>query len=281
MNASYQDILLHLTDEPRSKAKIDAALSLARRFESHLIALYTLPPPVMPYYTGEFIPTEFIQKQVDDAQAAAKACHAAFEAAAKLAGVPVEWIESEWPALDAAAVYGRAVDLVLVGQPDPDPSDAVRVTPDLAVLPHELALRAGRPILGLPYAGSLPDKLGENVLIAWNGSRESTRAVHDAMPFLLGAKQVTVYGINPDRDRGTPGADLARHLARHNVKVEVTNTVVSDIEVGEALLSAISDRGIDLLVMGAYGHSRLREMVFGGVTETILDSMTVPVLFSN
>ncbi|MBX3454989.1 universal stress protein [Ferrovibrio sp.] len=281
MNTTYRDILLHLTDDPRSKAKIDAALGLARRFGSHLIALYTLPPPVMPYYTGEFIPTEFIQKQVDEAQAVAKATHAAFEAAAKREGVAVEWIESEWPALDAVSVYGRAVDLVLVGQPDPEPTDSAPQAPGLSVLPHELALRAGRPILGLPYAGNLPAKLGENILIAWNGSREATRAVHDAMPFLLGAKSVTVYGINADRDRGTPGADLARHLARHDVKVEVSNTVVSDIEVGEALLSAIADRSADLLVMGAYGHSRLREMVFGGVTETILDSMTVPVLFSN
>lgn len=277
---AYRDILLHLTDDPRCSEKIQTGLRLARQFGAHLIGLYTLPRPVMPYYVGEYVPTEFIQAQVNEARKAAGRAKAEFEAACLREGVSSEWVESEAMPVDAAAVYGRAVDLVVLGQPDPGPVEPHLAAAGLAVFPHELALRAGRPILCIPYAGSFP-RFGEHVMVAWNGSREATRAVHDAMPFLKKAKMVTVFGVDPDKSRGTPGADLARHLARHDINVEVTYTISDNISAGDALLSTVADRGADLLVMGAYGHSRLREMVFGGVTETILDSMTVPVLLSN
>lgn len=277
---TYRDILLHLTDDARNTERTAAALRLARLHNAHLIALYTLPPPVMPYYVGEYVPTEFIQQQITEAKKAAAKAKAAFDAACSREGIVAEWIESERLPADAAAIYSRAVDLVVLGQPDPGPAEPHMAASGLAVFPHELALNAGRPILVIPYAGTFP-KIGERVMVAWNGSRESTRAVHDAMPFLKRAKSVTVFGVDPEKGRGTPGADIARHLARHDVKVEVTHTVADSISAGDALLSTVADRGIDLLVMGAYGHSRLREMVFGGVTETILDSMTVPVLLSN
>ncbi|MFC3676804.1 universal stress protein [Ferrovibrio xuzhouensis] len=277
---TYKDILVHLTEDPRNVARTDAALDLARRFGAHLTALYTLPPPQQLYYMGEYIPAELFQRQIDDAKKKAAAARTAFEAAAAKQGVPSDWIESDRLPADAAAHFGRAFDLIVVGQPDPEPKDPLAVPPGVDVLPHELAIRAGRPILTIPYAGKAGTP-GQRVMVAWNGSKEASRAVHDAMPFLTAAKQVVVFGVDPAKARGTPGAELARHLARHDVKVEAAHTVADDIEIGEALLSATADRGIDLLVMGAYGHARLREMVFGGVTETIMRSMTCPVLFSN
>ncbi|WP_374298746.1 universal stress protein [Ferrovibrio sp.] len=277
---AIRDILVHLSEDPRNSAKIDAALQIAQRDGAHVTALYTLPPPQHLFYMGEYVPPEFYQRQIDEARAAAKKAKGEFEAAAAKQGVGVEWIESERLPVDAIETYGRAFDLLVLGQPDPDPENPVLVPSGMDVLPHDISLRAGRPILAVPYAGSYP-KIGRRVMVAWNGSREATRAVHDALPFLTKAEHVTVYGINADRSRGTPGAELARHLARHGVKVDVANTVVEDMEAGEALLSAVADRSIDLLVMGAYGHSRMREVVFGGVTETILSSMTVPVLLSN
>src|SRR3546814_18707306 len=107
-----------------------------------------------------------------------------------------------------------------------------------------------------------------------DGSNGASRAVHDSMPILPAANQVLVFGGDPAKASGTPGAELARHLVRHDVKVEAAHTVANDIEIGEALLSATADRGIDLLVMGAYGHARLRAMGFGGVPETIMRTMT-------
>lgn len=277
---TYSDIMVHLTDDPRNSVKVEAALTLAQQFDAHLTALYTLPPPQHFYYMSEYIPAGVIQQQVDEARARAMQARAAFEEAAKRQAVKADWLESDRLPVEAVEVSGRAFDLIVLGQPDPDPREPLTVPAGVDVLPHELALRAGRPILTIPYAGTYP-VIGSRVMVAWNGSREAARAVHDAMPILMRAKQVTVFGINPEGSRGTPGADLARHLARHGVKVETAYTVADDIGAADALLSAAADRSIDLLVMGAYGHSRLREVVFGGVTETILDSMTMPVLLSN
>lgn len=277
---TYSDILVHLTDDPRNGEKTAAAFQLARRFNAHVAALYTLPPPAHLYYMGEYVPPELFQRQAEEAKAGARTAKEAFDAEARRQGIVTDWMESESLPVEAVETHGRAFDLIVLGQPDPDPENPMTVPVGVDVLPHELALRAGRPILTIPYAGSYP-AIGQRIMVAWNGSKEATRAVHDAMPFLKTAKQVTVFGINPERSKGTPGAELARHLARHGVTVEVAHTVADDIEAGEALLSALADNGIDLLVMGAYGHARLREMIFGGVTETILGSMTCPVLLSN
>jgi nucleotide-binding universal stress UspA family protein len=125
--------------------------------------------------------------------------------------------------------------------------------------------------------------VGERVLVAWNGTRESTRAVHDALPMLVRAHSVAVMEVNPKPDE-TPriaGADMATHLARHGVRAEVSSIVADEIDVGDAILSRGADLGADLVVMGAYGHSRLREFAFGGVTRHVFKHMTVPVLMSH
>ncbi len=147
-----------------------------------------------------------------------------------------------------------------------------------------MALAVGRPVLVVPYAGRF-EACGRRVLVAWNASRAATRAVNDAMPLLAGAETVTVLCVDPDEDRrahgDVPGADVAVHLARHGVKARVESTASGGIGVGNAVLSRASDIGADLLVMGAYGHTRVRELLLGGATRTILESMTVPVLLSH
>src|SRR5262249_44560338 len=122
--------------------------------------------------------------------------------------------------------------------------------------------------------------VGERVLVAWAHSREATRAVHDALPLLKLAKSVTVMEVNPEPDH-LGGADIALHLTRHGVKAEVASTTSGDINNGDAILSRAADLTADLLVMGGYGHSRLREFAFGGVTRHILEHMTLPVLMSH
>ncbi len=122
-------------------------------------------------------------------------------------------------------------------------------------------------------------------MVAWDASREAARAVSDALPILERASSVAVVSVNPrSRDFGhgdVPGADIALHLARHGVKVDVQRIETRDLDVGNALLSHVASESADLLVMGGYGHSRLREMVLGGATRTILGEMTVPVLMSH
>ena len=136
----------------------------------------------------------------------------------------------------------------------------------------------------IPYIGPAPT-LGQRVTVAWDASREAARAVNDALPLLVRAQAVDVVTVNPsDSPFGhgeDPGADIALHLARHDIQVEVRRIETRDLDVANTVLSHIADRGSDLVVMGAYGHSRLRELVLGGVTRTILRDMTVPVLMAH
>ena len=142
----------------------------------------------------------------------------------------------------------------------------------------------GRPALVIPGQGAtaLPPR---RAIIAWNGTREAARAAHDAVPLLAGAEQVTVLVVDPQSHRSAvaeePGAALARHLARHGLRTEARTVSSAQRSVGEAVLAEAAATGAELIVMGAYGHSRLREFVFGGVTEHLLRAMPVPVLFAH
>ncbi|MBE9552893.1 MAG: universal stress protein, partial [Proteobacteria bacterium] len=131
-----------------------------------------------------------------------------------------------------------------------------------------------------PYIGAQAE-IGRNVLVAWNGSREAARAVSDAMPILEAADSIEVFAVEPRGIGDIPGADIAQHLARHGLKTDAAKTAGLDIEVGDVLLNQVADGGADLIVMGAYGHSRMRELVLGGATRHILGHMTVPVLLSH
>jgi nucleotide-binding universal stress UspA family protein len=141
---------------------------------------------------------------------------------------------------------------------------------------------AGRPVIMVPYVQRAPVKL-DKVMVCWDGGRSAARAVGDAMPLLKRARKVEIVIIAHERGKPTEieGVDLGRHLARHGLNVAVERIPGGDINVGEALLSRAADSGADLMVMGGYGHSRLREFVLGGVTRSILHSMTVPVLMSH
>jgi nucleotide-binding universal stress UspA family protein len=174
-------------------------------------------------------------------------------------------------------LHARYADLVVVGQPDE--KDASGVEPDFV---GRLLLAAGRPVLVVPYAGSFADT-GKRVLVAWNASREATRALTDSIPLLREAEAVHVIAFDPAAAAHgeVPGADIGLYLARHGIKVTVSQQSAPDVDVGNQLLSRAADLNADLIVMGAWGHSRLQELVMGGVTQTILQSMTVPVLLSH
>jgi nucleotide-binding universal stress UspA family protein len=170
-------------------------------------------------------------------------------------------------------------DLVVIGQTDlEDPSPAT--LPDF---PEYVVINSGRPVMIVPYAGQF-DTVGKRVLVAWDASTSATRAVTAAIPLLKRADIVEVLVFNAD-DQGDahgeqPGADIALYLARHNIRVNVVRQK-SKIDIGNALLSAATDFASDLIVMGGYGHTRFREILLGGVTRTVLESMTVPVLMAH
>ena len=161
-----------------------------------------------------------------------------------------------------------------MGQPAPNP---------IVDLPETVALTTGRPVLVVPFIGAKPP--GKIVLLCWNASREAARAAADALPFLKAAQKVIVLVVNPtvsaEGHGEEPGADAAAWLARQGVKVTVQRDVAPDADVGGLILSRAADHDADLIVMGIYGHSRMREMVLGGASRTLLASMTVPVLMSH
>lgn len=277
---SYRDITVHLTLDPRNADRITLAIAMARRFGARVSGLYTVPPPNVPYYMGEYIPTELIQKQMDEAQVASKQAHETFLKACTDAGIEHRWLASELAPVEALRTTARASDLVIVGQPDPNPADPVSIPYGTDVLPQELALQAGRPILAVPHAGPVSE-VGRRVMVAWNGKREAARAVHDAMPLLRGAEAVHLVTVAPEKKGRTPLAEIAELLQRYNLRLETAVVDGGSQKVGMALLSEAKARDVDLVVMGAFGHSRLREMVFGGVTETVLANLELPVLLSN
>lgn len=276
---SYKTILVHLDAGKRVAERVAIASKLADTFDAHLTGLFALSAPRMPSYALAEAGSVVIEAEARYRAEAAQNAETAFRAAAARSVRSTEFRGTARDALTATQLSARYADLVVAGQPDADGNDGV--TPDFA---EELVLSAGRPVLFIPYAGHFPE-LGRRVLVAWNTGREAARAVSDALPLLTRASIVQVVAFDPRKggaDHGDiPGADIALLLARHGVKVSVAQQQSEEVDVGNQILSRAADMQSDLIVMGAYGHSRLRELVLGGVTRTLLDTMTVPVLMSH
>jgi nucleotide-binding universal stress UspA family protein len=279
---SYKDLIVHLDDTRCCRKRIDAAVRLAGEHGGHLIGVYPIVEIPLLNYIREQIPPD-IQASMDaEAKALAEAALKSFREAAERGGVAYEARTDHALITTLARVvsmHARYADLAVLGQVDPDEPPYVGID-----LPEEVILASGRPVLVVPHDWA-PGSLGERVVIAWDASREAARAVSDALPILEQAASVLVVSINPKSTPlghgEVPGADLALHLARHGVEVEVQSVETDRMEIGDALLSFAADRGRDLLVMGAYAHSRVRELVLGGATRTILKSMTLPVLMAH
>ncbi|MEE9598205.1 MAG: universal stress protein [Acidiferrobacterales bacterium] len=275
---AVKDLLVHVDDSKASTVRVDTAIRLAQTYDAHLTGLYVMPHFEIPVYAEAQIPDEILAAQREGALARVAEAEKTFRVATDKAGLSPEWRFVEDRLAPALALHARYVDLVIVGQRgDTDPWSMSN-----GVAEH-VVLQSGRPTLVVPYIG-VPDSIGKHVLVAWNASREAVRAIHDAMPFLEQAQTVTVLAINPpehaDENR-IPSADICQHLARHGVNAEAAHIEAHDIAVGDMLLSRAADRGADLIVMGAYGHSRFREFVLGGATRHLLEHMTVPVLMAH
>jgi len=273
-----KDLLVHVDNDPACSSRVDVAVALAAKHEAHLTGLHAMGWPRLPGYVEAELPPDFLEEQRRHLEGLARQAEKRFHDRARRRGIRGEWRVDTGDIVGTTKLHARYADLIVVGQG----RDLVNAPYDLAFLPEELALGVGRPVLVVPRYGTF-ETVGERILIAWNGSREATRAVHDALPLLKLATRVTVLSIDPDADTGprVPSADIALHLARHSVAAEAASDVGADIGVGDLLLSRAADLSADLVVMGAYGHSRMREMVLGGVTRQMLQHMTVPVLMSH
>ena len=278
---SIKSILLLLDDSTACEKRLKVGMDLARRFEAHLTGLYVIPTPSI-IYGAPHAPVTEIESEIQRSQERGQKAIAAFEALASKEAINVEsrLVNAMGEAVsDVAALHGRYADLLILGQNDPNDLRSLGI----GVVESTL-LGSGRPSLFIPYIG-LQSPMLEHVVVAWDASQESTRALHDALPFMVLAKKVTVLVVNPrigpNGHGEQPGADIAQALARHGIDVTVQDDQVDRIAIGEAILSRLSDLQAGMLVMGAYGHARLRELILGGVTDTILREMTVPVLMSH
>ncbi|MDO9711424.1 universal stress protein [Paracraurococcus lichenis] len=279
-----KDILVHLDASPRSQARLALATALARRHGAHLVGLCVVDVvlPVMALADGGgggTLLAELIDQMRQDGLEAARGIEESFREHVRREGISAEWRMVEGALPEQVALQARYADLTVVGQVDPDSPVA-----GAGLALEQVLFAAGRPMLVVPHSGEFAE-VGRRVLLGWNASREATRAVHDAMPILAAAERVTVLAVNPatapNPHGEEPGADIALHLARHGVTAQVERGSAAIGAEGDALLNQATDLAADLIVVGAYGHSRLREMVLGGVTRTLLRSMTVPVLMSH
>lgn len=284
---SYKTIVVHVDDHPESASRLRLALEMAKACKARVIGLAVMPRPQMPAGIEGMAATADVLTIQENANAERLAvAKRLFEETAAGSGVEVEYHGVVADAAGAMNLELRYADIGVVGQRDPE-----QLIGDMyANLPESVALESRRPVMVVPHIGySRP--VGRNVLLAWNDSPEAMRAATEAMPLLQAAEKVTLLVIDGhkrdieiDDANGhddPPGSRAAGWLARHGVNASIVNDVSDGSDVGSVILSRVSDLGIDLVVMGVYGHSKLRETFFGGASKTMLGNMTVPTLIAH
>jgi nucleotide-binding universal stress UspA family protein len=274
-----KDIVVNLSVGEKPGPACAYAVSLAAAFDAHLAGIAFLYDPIVPISGAGYIPADVIDAQERENEQATRSALNQFNTACARAGVSAE-------PLTLTASYGgvgeqfgriaRRFDVAIVGQAEPETSAVEEIIAESALF------ESGRPVIVVPYIQKAPFKL-DNVMVCWDGSRSAARAIADAMPLLAKSGRVEVVIVTNERGKQDEieGADIGAHLARHGLNVEIKRTALGDIDVADVLLSHAADSGSDLIVMGGYGHSRLREFVLGGVTRSILRSMTAPVLMAH
>jgi nucleotide-binding universal stress UspA family protein len=274
-----KDIVVNLTGASPQESAADYAISIAKIFGAHIEGVGFIYEPVIPGSLLGGIPTDLIEAQREENTKAARAAVSRFEAAAGAAGLSAETRILDASVAGAADLFGRIArrfDIAVVGQARPKEGASEELLIEGALF------ESGRPVVVVPFVQAQGLTL-ERVLVCWDGSRPATRAIADALPFLQRAKAVEIVAVSGERGKGRElvGTNMARHLARHGLNVELKRVSAGDVDVPSAIRSYAIDGGADFMVMGGYGHSRLREFILGGVTRTILSSTTIPVLMSH
>jgi nucleotide-binding universal stress UspA family protein len=273
---ALRDIMVVLDGSAQSEIRLTVAGALARKHEASLLGFCALDM-LRPVGVGAR-PGDYPEADTNVAEMAER-IEAGFRDRLRFGALQGDWRVASGKGNEALVRQARRADLIILGQVDPD-----HPPPTGRHLVEDVLLTVGRPILVIPYAGSF-ETLGTNVLIGWNDSREAARALNDSIPLLVKAASVIVLearraGARPDYDDAA-AAGVAHHLARHGIKARTAHTAMIGISAPDALLAYAADMGADLLVVGGYGHSRLRELILGGVTRGLLQHMTLPVLMSH
>jgi nucleotide-binding universal stress UspA family protein len=275
----YKTILVHCDASRGTAGRLGIAVDLADRFAGHVVGLHVRQAFQAPAFTDAGPAMDSLYRTYETTMRAEEAmATAAFRDAVGNQGISSEWRVADGYVDEILAAEARVADLVIVGQAEPD-SPPTATPDDLA---EDIAMAAECPVLIVPYIGAAKPP-GKTVMLCWNDSREAKHAAVGALPLLAAADKVIVLLIDPRASRGReePGADVAVWLARHGVKVTVQRDSAADSDVGGVILSRAADHDVDLIVMGIYGHSRMRERVLGGASRTLLASMTAPLLVAH
>jgi nucleotide-binding universal stress UspA family protein len=288
---TIKKILVPVTDPEAAASPLAAAFTVAGQFDAHVEVLHVRADPrnEIMAYVGEDMSGPMVQEvlEVAESRAAdlAERAHKSFEDACALAQVPIaksapgpggvsaSWHEETGYAENWIEHCGRLADLTVIQRPTAIEDIVTRRAVETAIL------GTGRPLLVTP--SSAPATIGGNVAIAWNGSSEAAHCVGAAMPFLDKASSVTVLSADKGQTSGPDSAELVDYLSWHGIKAKAAAVAVKGGSTGNALLAEASNAGADLVVMGAYTHSRMREMIMGGVTRRVLDEAGIPVLMAH
>jgi nucleotide-binding universal stress UspA family protein len=276
----YPSVFVHFDGSRRTMERVRLAARIAAGQQCRLVGVCaTFAPDPRWFYRVDHA-AQCLQEDRDRRRRVSELLRERFESMVWERATSAEWRNLEGEPLVGMLREAKEAGLLVAGQLDESDADSF-VAPQFL---ESIILESGRPVLVVPYAGAF-ETVGTRVLVAWDGGRECARALHDALPLLAGSRvhllhaNAALHSLHPD---ATPAAAALRLL--RDVGAEVSTdyvSAVSDLEIGELILSRAADCGADLIVMGAYGHGRFRELVLGGVTKTILSSMTVPVLLAH
>jgi nucleotide-binding universal stress UspA family protein len=278
---AFESIVVHIDHPAACERRMEIGARMAQRFGGRLVGVYATPNCEMEYMEPAVLPPLDAARRIEEREARQRAEGSLRRIASSCEVGDVEFRFPEGDSIDAAMGEMRCADLAVLGQPDRknDPTGFARR------LAESVTLGCGGPVLLVPYAmaGVQP---GGHVLVAWDGGREAARAVRDALPLLRSAKRVSIVSVAEGRvalDALKRSHERLRAYltAAGGVEARFKFLETAPHETGEAMLSQASNIGADLIVMGAYGHARVRELVLGGVTRTMFEAMTIPVLMSH
>ena len=277
---TYKTVLVHCESGKAAPTCLAAATGIAEKFGARLVALHARALFEMPtFYEDAFSMGPLVEAHEERVKAEQLASRGYFHDAVKGRAMASEWLAMDGHAEELLAQKARCADLVVVGQTG---LDIAFSTPEN--LPEAVAMTSGRPVLVIPSVGAAKP-IGKKIMLCWNASRESARAAADAMPFFGAAEKVIVLVVEARKSDADPkapaGADAVAWLAQQGIDAIVDRETANDADVGSVILARAAAHDIDLIVMGVYGHSRLREWAMGGASRTILSGMTVPVLISH
>jgi nucleotide-binding universal stress UspA family protein len=274
-----KDIIVHLEHRITRDPARDFAISVAEAFDAHVAGVAFAYTPDFPGYGMLQIPPDIVAQMIAESEKSASAAIERFDAAASRSLVSAEHrlIKAAGAAAPAIlSTLARRLDLSVFMQSGPDVNNDDMIETSL--------FQSGRPLIVVPYIQKDGLKL-DRVVCCWDGSRAAARAFNDALPLLAKAAKADLLIVLNEKTKGNNnvirGVEIATHLARHDVKVEIETVPAADIDVASAILSYVADSSGTLIVIGGYGHAKLREVILGGVTRDILKSMTVPVFMSH